>query len=337
MQTLKNTNYSKVVKPKYCCSKVPEMNEGELAICKDILCTLSRSYYLESLGFNLFDWQKAVIDSHSKRKAILASRQAGKSTVVSSIPCHTAKYFPKSLSLILAPNEVQAGLCMSKVKDFMALDINYPKIVRNSDSYVKLFNGSEIYVVVATEGAARGYSKPRCIVMDEASRIENAVYTSGIRPMLTDNVDCELSILSTPNGKDGFFYNSFSKDYWDKFFIRTPFDLFLDSDGNYDLRHLTEDEVIAMKAKESKKGMKFFISNRHYILEEQQENFFEMGLQKYKQEYLCEFVEPNDSVFSYDDIEGLGNSTIDASLDLSMKTLEAFDNSKFAELLAGII
>jgi hypothetical protein len=340
MQTPTKANYSKGSgkgTAQYYCGKVPKMNEGEVSVINDVLCSLSRSYYLKSLGFKLFDWQRDVIDSKKKRKAILASRQAGKSTVVSSIPCHTAKYYAKSVSLILAPNEKQAGLCMGKVKDFISLDKNYPKITRNSDSYVKLSNGSEIYVVPATESAARGYSKPRCIIIDEASRVDNTVYTSGLRPMLTDNIDCELSILSTPHGKDGFFYKAFSKDYWDKYFIRTPFDLFLGFDGNYSLRHLSEDETTNMKAKQLEKGMKFYISNRHYLLEEQQENFMEMGLQQYKQEYLCEFVEPMDSVFSYEDIEELSSNVYEGGLDLSMSDLNSFDNQEFADMLGDII
>jgi len=335
-QTKTDCNKKKKIRNRYHCTTPPKMNTSEVSVINDILCTLSRSYYLESLGFHLFDWQKEVIDSRHKRKAILASRQAGKSTVVSSIPCHTAKYYPKSLSLILAPTETQAGLNMAKVKDFIALDKNYPKIIRNSDSYIKLSNGSEIYVVPATDRAARGYSKPRCVILDEASRIDDIVYTSGIRPMLTDNLECELSILSTPNGKSGFFYKSFSKDYWDKYFIRTPFELFINDEGNYNLKHLTEEQIQRKVEKEGKRGLKFFISNRHHSFSEQYENFMEMGVQQYKQEYLCDFVEPMDNVFSYDDIESLAGSECD-TLNLNMKDIDPFDNREYYDILEGII
>lgn len=300
-------------KSKY--SKVKDLKKlkaSEIEALKELLCAVDRSYYLRNLGFKPFEWQNAVIKSRTKRKHILASRQAGKSTVVSAMPCHTAKYFPNSTSLILAPTEKQAGLNMEKVKDFIALDKNYPKIVRNSDSLIKLENGSKIHVVPATESAARGYSKPRCIILDEASRILDAVYTSGIRPMLTDNPECELSSLSTPNGKNGFFYESSQRSYWDRYFIRTPFETYLDEQGIINLRKITEEEANDIRIYYEKKGIRFFISPRHHSFDEQSENFYEMGMQQYKQEYLCEFVEPSDAVFSYEDIERLANSIGDA-------------------------
>lgn len=287
---------------------IKKLSRREIAILKEMLCSLDRGTYLRTLGFNLFEWQEDVITSPSKRKSILASRQSGKSTVVSSIPCHTAKYFPGSTSLILAPTETQAGLNMEKVKDFIAMDKTYPKIVRNSDSLIKLENNSKIHVVPATDRAARGYSKPRSIILDEASRIEDVVYTSGVRPMLTDNKECELSILSTPNGKNGFFYASRDKAYWDRYFVRTPYVLYTKEDGVVDVTKDSEEEIARLKEYYRLRGIKFYISPRHYSYEEQSENFYEMGIQQYKQEYLCEFIEPVDNVFAYEDIERLLNT-----------------------------
>lgn len=295
-------------KATYHKNSIPKLGSAEKNLLKELLYALDRNLYLKDIGFNLFDWQADVINATSHRKVILASRQAGKSTVVSAIPCHTAKYYPKSVSLILAPTETQAGLNMSKVKDFISLDPNYPKIKRNSDSLVELENGSKIYVVPATDKAARGYSKPRCIVLDEASRILDVVYTSGIRPMLTDNPDCELIALSTPFGKTGFFYQSLQKPYWDKYFVRSPFEITEDRNGNQDVHRVDAEELKVIQAQFEARGIKFYISDRHYSYEEQVENLYEMGKLQYQQEYMCEFVDPVDNVFSYEDIEALRNS-----------------------------
>jgi hypothetical protein len=43
--------------------------------------------------------------------------------------------------------------------------------------------------------------------------------------------------------------------------------------------------------------------------QEQEFNLSEMGTMMYKQEYGCEFVEPEDQVFGYDEIERLISST----------------------------
>jgi hypothetical protein len=310
------------------------LRSSEIAVLKELLCSLDRSYYLRSLGFKPFEWQDVVARSISKRKHILASRQSGKSTIVSALPCHTAKYFAGSTSLILAPTEKQAGLNMEKVKDFIALDREYPKITRNSDSLIKLENGSKIHVVPATESAARGYSKPRCIILDEASRIIDPVYTSGIRPMLTDNPECELSVLSTPNGKSGFFYEASQRKYWDRYFIRTPFETFTNEEGVVDLRQIDEQGIIDIVEKYKKLDVKFFISPRHYSYNEQQENFYEMGMQQYLQEYLCDFVEPMDNVFTYDDLDRLSNSTGDS---FDMPSFEVGDIDSSFDMLEGAI
>jgi len=175
--------------------------ESKRFVTQQILYGLSRVHYLESLGWKPFEWQKAVLRSNHKRKHILGARQVGKSRIVSLVPCHTAKYFPKSLSIILAPTEAQAIEDILKVKEFIASDTSYPEIKRDSQNEIALANKSRILVIPATEKSARGYSSPRTIVMDEASRILDVVYKSGIRPMLTDNPTCEVFEISTPNGK----------------------------------------------------------------------------------------------------------------------------------------
>lgn len=285
---------------------------------KQTLYGLSRAHYISSLGFTPFEWQKAVLSSRHKRKHINGARQSGKSTIVSAAPCHTAKYYPKSLSIILAPTEAQAVEDVLKVKDFIALDPTYPKMVRSSQEEIALENGSRIIVVPATETSARGYSMPRTMVLDEASRIPDVVYQSGIRPMLTDNPECELFIISTPNGKQGFFYEAYaSSTRWERYEIRTPWEV--DKSDPWNLQpHI--DEAIYRKDM-LRKGIMAWYSPRHYRLDEQLDQLEAMGMQLYRQEYCCEFVEQEDMVFSYEDLDlafssdnrvaGLDSSAID--------------------------
>lgn len=261
---------------------------------------LSRDRYIESLGWRPFAWQSQVLQSRHKRKLINGSRQCGKSTIVSSVPCHTAKYYPKSLSIVLAPTEAQAIEDILKVKDFIAGDKTYPDIKRDSQDEIALDNGSRILVIPATERSARGYSMPRTIVMDEASRIPDVVYKSGIRPMLTDNPEAELFIISTPNGKQGFFYEAYtSSDRWERYEIRSPWQV--DPADAWSLDHYLEEDEYRRQMEE--RGILAWYSPRHYSYEEQLENLEAMGMQQYRQEYCCEFVEQDDMVFSYDDIE----------------------------------
>ena len=272
----------------------------------NLLHTTSPYHYVKSLNYKSpYDWQAAILKSRHKRKVINGARQAGKSTIISAKPCHIAKHYPESVSIIIAATEYQAFLDMEKVKEFIAHDPTFPELKRESDRLIVLDNKSWIMVVPATEKSARGPSAPRLILLDEASRIEDIVYTSGVIPMLTDNPDAELISISTPNGKSGFFFKSFKNPKWERYEIRSPWKV-IESDLRLEPAE-PEDEY---KAKCAKKGIIGFNSPRHMDRAEQQFNLEEMGTLMYKQEYGPLFVEPKDQVFDYEDIERLMNSNI---------------------------
>lgn len=269
----------------------------------ELLYTLSPYHYIRSLGFKPYEWQKAILKSTHKRKWINGARQAGKSTIVSAKPCHVAKYKPESVSLILAATEYQAFLDMEKVKDFIAHDKNYPKIERSSDRLIMLANGSWIMVVPATEKAARGPSAPELILIDEASRVENIVYQSGIIPMLTDNPDCELIQISTPHGRLGFFFDAMNNPKWERYEVRSPWEVV-----DLEFRLEPAEAEAEYKRKCAEKGIIGFYSPRHRNKEEQEFNLGEMGTNMYLQEYGVQFIEPEDQVFGYDEIERMMNN-----------------------------
>ena len=293
---------------------------------------LSRHRYLCSLHSDIVpvphDWQRDIVESTAKRKLVNGARQSGKSAVISVVPCHGARFFPKSLHIIIAPNEKQAGEDMGKVKSFIAHDNAYPEIVRYSESEIELVNGSRIIIVPATETAARGYSKPRTIILDEASRIPDIVYKSGVIPMLTNNPDCELIAISTPNGKGGFFYKAMQNALWERYEVRSPWDV--SEDGWGLVEAIAEAEYVAkMKAR----NVKAYYSPQHFDLKEQMFNLGEMGRDMYKQEYCCEFVEPNEQAFSYSEIEHMFKNTI-KPLDFSVPDAEPLDISGFGNNLS---
>jgi hypothetical protein len=258
------------------------------------------------MGFAPYKWQADILKSPHKRKVINGARQAGKSTIVSAKPCHIAKYYPGSISLIVAATEQQAFYDMEKVKDFISHDRTYPETIRDSDRLVTLDNGSWIMVVPATERAARGPSAPMLILLDEASRIEDTVYSSGIIPMLTDNPGCELISISTPNGKRGFFFKSFNNPAWERYEVRSPWKVI-----DTEFRLIPAEPEEEYQRKRAEKGIQGYDSPRHRNKGEQEFNLGEMGPLMYRQEYGPEFVEPEDQIFNYDDIERMMGSKAD--------------------------
>ena len=269
----------------------------------------NRDLYLKSIGFKPFEWQTMFLKDQCRMKILNGARQCGKSTITSAEACHKARFKNKALVIIEAPTEVQAGLDMDKLFDFIAHDKHYPKIERKSDSQIVLVNGAKIRVVIATDKSSRGYSNPDMIILDEASRIPDIVYRSGVRPMLTDNTKCEMILLSTPFGKDGFFYRAWNSDSraWSKYEVRSPWTV-LESDQRTLLEHEMSDEE---REHRRKLGIKFFYSSRHRNHDEQSENLREMGIQQYLQEYCCEFVETEHAAFAYTDIDAMFSGPIE--------------------------
>lgn len=293
-----------------------------------LLMKYSRSTYVRSIGFPLFDWQVDVIDSPSKRKVVNGARQSGKSTVMSAVPCHTAKYYPGSLSIILAPTEKQANEDMEKVKQFIALDLEYPDRVKDSNEEIKLKNGSRIIVVTASERSARGFSKPRVVLMDEASRIDDLTYTSGVRAMTTNSPDSEIILISTPFGRNGFFFRAMSGDgnNWERYEVRSPY--MVDPTDDRRIVPYTQTEDLYRQAMASK-GVKAYFSPRHSNYLDQSDYLSDVGKQQYQQEVCCEFVATDGMVFSYEEIaDALTPQDAPQALDRTLTIAPASDSLK---------
>src|SRR5271157_3955035 len=165
----------------------------------------------------LYEWQKRMLRSRHKRKILNCARQAGKSSLVAVIPTWTARFVPGSASFVLAAVERQAIYVMNKIKACIKRDTHYPRLLRASDSLIEVENGSSIEVLCATDKSARGPTRPRVIIPDEASRIEDEVISKGIVPMLNNIPNCELIVPSTPNGRSGFFFRAFNNQRWERY------------------------------------------------------------------------------------------------------------------------
>src|SRR5581483_3345809 len=60
-------------------------------------------------------WQEQVLRSPAERMLLLASRQAGKSSVAAALALHTALTRPRSPVLVLSPSTRQSGELFRKV------------------------------------------------------------------------------------------------------------------------------------------------------------------------------------------------------------------------------
>lgn len=221
-------------------------------------------------------WQEDVLRSDASRLILNCSRQAGKSTTVAVLATHTALTQAGSLTLIVSRAERQSGELMAKVKTtFRALGQTVA-IEGESALQIRLENHSRIIALPGKEDTIRSFSGVSLLILDEASRVPDATYYA-VRPMLAVSGG-RLVILSTPFGQRGFFWEQWQRvggcedgderewqewraDEWHAFRVPAP------SCPRMEPAFLADERV-------------------------------EMGDFWFKQEYLCQFIQPIESVFN---------------------------------------
>ena len=291
-----------------------DANDAALRVYSEVVEGLSIPRYLHRIGLSVFPWQNEVLSDPATRICIDGARQGGKSTIMSAIACHNARFKPGSLCVILAPTLMQANEDMMKIKQFIARDKTYPRLVRSGAQEIALINGSRILVLTASDDAARGFSNPDIILFDEASRIPDDVFEA-VRPMITNNLHARIYEISTPNGKKGFFYDHFNSPRWSRYLVRAPFSAVQGFNGP-ELMPITEEGAKStlkgnLKPTAQAENIRFFFSPRHYNEAEQEDAISGMHIRKYQQEYGCEFVDAEDQVFSQTLIEQMFSSAAD--------------------------
>ncbi len=216
----------------------------------------------EALGLDLDPWQREVLQSAGKRDLLNCSRQAGKSTTAAVLGLHAALYKPGSLTLLVSPSLRQSSELFRKVTDLRALLPAQPELLEDNRLSLSIKGGGRVVSLPGSEATVRGFSGASLIVEDEAARVDDALYMA-VRPMLATS-NGRLILMSTPFGKRGHYWREWTEG---KSWQRT--------------------EINATKVSRISPA----------FLEEEKQT---MGSWWYEQEYLCQFKESTDSVFSHD-------------------------------------
>jgi hypothetical protein len=227
------------------------------------------------LGFEPDAGQCEVLRSTAKRGILNCTRQWGKSTVSAAKAVHRA-YTQNGITVLVAsPGARQSGEWMKKAAAMLArLDI--PKKTDGANRIsLALPNGSRIVGLPDVEAKVRGFSAPAMVLIDEASRVSDELYTA-LLPMLAVS-DGELWMMSTPFGKRGFFYET-----WE---------------------HGGEDwHRIRVQATDCARIPAAFLEKQRR----------EMGLQKFAEDHMCEFLGGGTNAFDRDLVE----AALDADIPL---------------------
>ena len=158
--------------------------------------------------------QEKFLRDRSERKIMNCTRQFGKSTVTGAEAYCEAICYPDTLVLMLGPSQRQAGELFRKAMAFH-YDLNQPVTTKNESVLsVEFNNGSRIVSLPGKEATVRSFSAVGLLVVDEASRVEDALYYS-VRPMLAvtkivKGAGGRLAALSSPFGRIGWYHDAWS-------------------------------------------------------------------------------------------------------------------------------
>ena len=224
-----------------------------------------------SLGLEPDQWQAEVLRSTSKRIILNCTRQSGKSTVTSALALHTAIYRPGSLILCLSPTLRQSSELFHNVARFYGIDSTIPSRTESA-LRLELENGSRIVSLPGKEPSVRGYAAVSLLIVDEAARVPDDLYYS-VRPMLAVSGG-RMIALSTPFGRRGWFFNE-----WE-------------GGQGWERHQITAQQCPRIRAE---------------FLEEEKRS---MPTAWFNAEYMCQFTEAIDSVFSYDQVQAAISSEV---------------------------
>ena len=174
---------------------------------------------INECGFIPDPWQASVLWCNKPRLFLNCSRQSGKSTTTAHKAVHVARYTPGALILLISPSLRQSSELFRKITGIIKNLKNPLKLREDNKLSLEFSNGSRIVSLPSSEGTIRGFSAVNLVIIDEASRVPDALYHA-LRPMLAISKG-QLFLMSTPFGRRGFFYEeSERKHRWQQILIR---------------------------------------------------------------------------------------------------------------------
>jgi len=243
-----------------------------------------------------FPYQTNLLLDGSKRLVACMGRQSGKTSVIAMRAIHFAYTSDKATVLITSPSMRQSMIMFDRISTFVhSTKTLEQEVTRETRTVIQLKNRSRIIALPCSENLLRGYTADM-IICDEAGFMPEKTITNVIFPMLSTTSGHAI-FLSTPWGKDHFFYRAFMNPKYS-----------------------------AHKVKSSQCPL---ITSE--FLEEQRLN---MTAEAYKMEFEAEFVEAQNCFFSQDLIRECIDPSLELTLSLetNVPSGEYFGGCDFGKL-----
>jgi hypothetical protein len=194
-----------------------------MPMASDLAMALDATLFAAACGLTQLDpYQRDLLTAQPRRALLSVTRQGGKSAVTAVAALHKAMYTPDCLVLLGSPSQDQSGRMLRTIKRMHGQLETAPKVINDSALRIEFDHGSQIRAMPGDSKTVRGYSAPALIVVDEAAFADDD-YIKSLRPMQATNSESgAFWALSTPQGRRGWFFETFtgSDEGWTR--IRVP-------------------------------------------------------------------------------------------------------------------
>lgn len=193
----------------------PEMLE-EIQVCtKNLLHFAENHFYIINIDegrqkIRLHKFQKRLLRAMRDNRFVVctASRQIGKTTVLTIFALWLTCFFNDQSILILANKEDTAIEILSRIRFAFELLPNYlkPGVKGWGKTAVEFENGSKIEASTTSTDSGRGKSIS-CLIVDEMAHVDDLEqFFESVYPTISSSKRAKMFAISTPKGKNNLFF-----------------------------------------------------------------------------------------------------------------------------------
>ncbi|KRR09968.1 hypothetical protein CQ12_06030 [Bradyrhizobium jicamae] len=168
-------------------------------------------------------WQEQFVRSTAPQTIMLVPRQHGKTeaAVVKALSVATTE--PDSLVLAIAPAQRLSDEFVLRCRRTYNRIKDAPALVGDAARRIGFENGSRMLALPGDNDGdtLRGLANVRLAIVDETARCSDELIAA-LRPMLATNPKAQLVYLSTPAGRRGTYYETWTNNDpdWDRIHIK---------------------------------------------------------------------------------------------------------------------
>ena len=163
------------------------------------------------IHFEPYDYQVALIDAISRNygTVIGKTRQMGITECVASDILHRAAMNPGFTAIVLSRGQAESSNIAKRLKSMADSIPDLIELETRNTTDLRIKGGGRILFKPATINSCRGYESVAYICMDEIAFLDNAelLYLAAIPSTEAVGSDARIVMISTPNGRSGFFWD----------------------------------------------------------------------------------------------------------------------------------